>query len=172
MKKLIAALSILCAACVAQAHTDYYIMFAVFSPGQIPVAKSSIDGVCLNLFYGEVQNVNGLDFGLGCGRVRERMNGLQVNGGNVVGSAMVGAQLGLVNLVDTDMAGFQCSLWNDVSAYGDGFQLGICNTAGDFGGLQLGLVNWADSMKGVQIGLLNFIDDERLFCFPFVNGRF
>ena len=210
MKKLFAVMSILCATYALQASTDYYVMFSVFSPGQIPVAKSSIDGVCLNLLYGEVQNINGLSFGIGCSRVRERMNGLQLNGGNVVGSAMAGAQLGFVNLIESDMAGFQCALWNDVSAYGDGFQLGVCNTASNFGGLQLGcvniankmtgcqlglfnwesaasentaasdhfcglqlgLVNWAYQMRGVQIGLLNFIDGQRLFCFPFVNGRF
>ncbi len=188
MKKLITALSILCASFALQAdYSDYYIMLSVCAPGQIPIAKSSIDGVRLHLIYGDVQNLNGLDLGIGCGRVRENMNGLQIAGGNVVGTDMAGAQLGFVNLVDSDMAGFQCSLWNDVRANGDGFQLGICNTAGDFdglqlslvnvadafGGLQLGLVNWTGTMTGVQIGLLNFIDDERfLFVFPFVNGRF
>jgi len=172
MKKLFAVMSILCATYALQASTDYYVMFSVFSPGQIPVAKSSIDGVCLNLLYGEVQNANGLSVGIGCSRMREHMYGLQFNGGNVVGSAMAGAQLGLVNLIDSDMAGFQCALWNDVTVGGAGFQLGVCNTAGEFGGLQLGLVNWADSMKGLQIGLLNFINDESLFFFPFVNGRF
>ena len=186
MKKLFAVMSILCATCALQASTDYYVMFSVFSPGQIPVAKSSIDGVCLNLLYGEVQNINGLSLGTGCSRVREHMYGLQLNGGNVVGSAMGGAQLGLVNLIDSEMAGFQCALWNDVTVDGAGFQLGVCNTTGNFDGFQfslvnitdkmfgfqLGLVNWADQMRGVQIGLLNFINDESLFCFPFVNGRF
>ena len=54
MKKLFAVMSILCATYALRASTDYYVMFSVFSPGQIPVAKSSIDGVCLNLLYGEV----------------------------------------------------------------------------------------------------------------------
>ena len=173
MKKLITALSILCASFALQAaYSDYYVMLSVCSPGQIPIAKSSIDGVRLHLIYGDVQNLNGFDFGIGCGRVREHMNGLQIGGGNVVGTDLAGAQIGFVNLVDSDMSGFQLSLWNDARANGDGFQLGVCNTAGSFAGLQLGLVNWADEMAGVQIGLLNFIDDERLFVFPFVNGRF
>ena len=38
MKKLFAAISVLCAAFALQASTDYYVMFSVFSPGQIPVA--------------------------------------------------------------------------------------------------------------------------------------
>jgi len=174
MKKLITALSILCASLALQAaYSDYYVMLSVCAPGQIPIAKSSIDGVRLHLIYGDVQNLNGLDFGIGCGRVREHMNGLQIGGGNVVGTDVAGAQFGFVNLADGDMAGFQFSLWNDVRADGDGFQLGVCNTAGDFDGLQLGLVNWANTMTGVQIGLLNFIDDGRfLYVFPFVNGRF
>ena len=152
MKKLFAVMSILCATYALRASSDYYVMFSVFSPGQIPVAKSSIDGVCLNLLYGEVQNINGLSVGVGCSRVREHMNGLQLNGGNVVGSAMAGAQLGLVNLIESDMAGFQCALWNDVSAYGNGFQLGVCNTASDFGGFQFSLVNITDKMAGFQLG--------------------
>ena len=78
MKKLFAVMSILCATYALQASTDYYVMLSVFSPGQIPVAKSSIDGVHLHLIYGDVQNLNGFDFGLGCGRVREHMNGLQI----------------------------------------------------------------------------------------------
>lgn len=173
MKKLITALSILCASFALHAdYSDYYAMFSVCAPGQIPIAKSSINGVRLHLIYGDVQNLNGLDLGIGCGRVRENMNGLQLAGGNVVGTDMAGAQLGLVNLVDSDMSGFQFALWNDIHANGYGFQLGVCNTAGDFSGLQLGLVNWADAMAGLQIGLLNFIDDESLFVFPFVNGRF
>ena len=174
MKKLITALSILCASFALQAaYSDYYVMFSVCAPGQIPIAKSSINGVRLHLIYGDVQNLNGFDFGIGCGRVREHMNGLQIGGGNVVSTDVAGAQLGFVNLADGDMAGFQLSLWNDVRANGDGCQLGVCNTAGDFAGLQLGLVNWANSMTGLQIGLLNFIDDDRfLFVFPFVNGRF
>lgn len=156
MKKLFAVMSVLCATYALQASTDYYVMFSVFSPGQIPVAKSSIDGVCLNLFYGEVQNINGLSLGIGGSRVREHMNGLQLNGGNVVGSAVAGAQLGFVNLVESDMVGFQCSMWNDVSAYGDGFQLGVCNTAGDLSGFQLGVVNITDNMTGCQIGIFNW----------------
>ena len=174
MKKLITALSILCASLALQAaYSDYYLMFSVCAPGQIPIAKSSIDGFRLHLIYGDVQNLNGFDFGFGCGRVREHMNGLQIGGGNVVGTGVAGAQIGLVNLADGDMAGVQLSLWNDVRANGDGLQLGICNTAGDFAGLQVGLVNWANSMTGAQIGLLNFIDDDRfLYVFPFVNGRF
>jgi len=174
MKKLITALSILCASLALQAaYSDYYIMLSVCAPGQIPIAKSSIDGVRLHLIYGDVQNLNGLDLGIGCGRVREHMNGLQIGGGNVVGTEVAGAQLGLVNLVDGDMAGFQFSLWNDVRAIGDGFQLGVCNTASEFNGLQLGLFNWANSMTGLQIGLVNVVDDDRpLRVFPFVNGRF
>ena len=174
MKKLITALTVLCASFALQAgYTDYHVMLSVCAPGQIPIAKSSVDGVRLHLIYGDVQNFNGFDFGIGCGRVREHMNGLQIGGCNVVDTDMAGAQFSFVNLVESDMAGVQLSFWNDAHAHGAGVQLGMCNTAGDFDGLQLGLINWADTMTGIQIGLLNFIDDERfLFVFPFVNGRF
>jgi len=83
MKKLLTVLTVLCASLALQAaYSDYYIMLSVCAPGQIPIAKSSVDGVRLHLIYGDVQNLNGLDLGLGCGRVREHMNGLQIGGGN------------------------------------------------------------------------------------------
>ena len=77
MKKLLTALMLLAAATTLNAATDGYIMLSVFSPGQIPIATTSLDGVRLNIIYGECQNINGLDVGL-VGRVRENANGLQI----------------------------------------------------------------------------------------------
>lgn len=156
MKKLLTALMILAAAASLKAGTDGYVMLSVFSPGQIPIAATSLNGVRLNLVYGECQNLNGLDAGL-VGRVRENVNGLQVAAVSAVGTDAAGVQLGLVNAVEADFAGFQLALWNDVGATAKGFQLG--------------LVNWANALEGLQVGLLNIIDEpqQTCRCLPIVN---
>lgn len=156
MKKLLTALMILAAAATLKAGTDGYVMLSVFSPGQIPIAATSLDGVRLNLLYGECQNLNGLDVGV-VGRVRENVNGLQVGAVNAVGADVAGVQLGLVNLVEADFAGFQCALWNEVGAAATGFQLG--------------LVNRATVLEGLQVGLVNFIGEPQTTCgcLPIVN---
>lgn len=174
MKKLMMALMMLVAAGAAKADWQcYYAMLSVFSPGQIPVATSSINGVRANAIYGECQNINGLDLGV-VGRVRERAAGLQVNAWSAVGTDAMGAQLGLVNTVEGEFAGFQAALWNDVAGNAAGFQLGACNTATAISGLQLGLVNYAAGLDGVQVGLLNLIGeyDGWRGCLPLVNFSF
>lgn len=169
MKKLLMALAMFCATFALQAEVDGYAMLSVFSPGQLPVPVTSIYGVRFNLIYGECQNLNGLDLGI-VGRVREHANGLQICGGNVIGTDVSGAQLGLVNLVESDFAGFQLALWNDVGGHASGFQCGLWNEIGAHGaGFQLGLVNRAKSLSGLQIGLLNFIDDQRFYLLPLIN---
>ena len=156
MKKLLTALMILAAAATLKASTEGYVMLSVFSPGQIPIAATSLNGVRLNALYGECQNLNGIDVGV-FGRVRENVNGLQVSAVSSVGTDVVGAQLGLVNVVEADFVGFQLALWNDVGATAKGFQLG--------------LVNRANMLEGLQIGLLNFIDEpqQTYRCLPIVN---
>lgn len=156
MKKLLTALMILAAAATLKASTEGYVMLSVFSPGQIPIAATSLNGVRLNALYGECQNLNGVDVGV-FGRVRENVNGLQVSAVSSVGTDVVGAQLGIVNVVEADFVGFQLALWNDVGATAKGFQLG--------------LVNRANMLEGLQIGLLNFIDEPQQTCrrLPIVN---
>ena len=53
MKKLLTALMILAAAATLKASTEGYVMLSVFSPGQIPIAATSLNGVRLNALYGE-----------------------------------------------------------------------------------------------------------------------
>ena len=156
MKKLLTALMILAAAMSLKASTDGYVMLSVFSPGQIPIATTSLDGVRLSLIYGECQNLNGVDVGL-VGRVRENMNGLQVAAASSVGTDVAGAQLGLLNFVEADYSGFQLGLWNDVG--------------GAVAGFQLGLVNFAGQLKGLQVGLLSVIEEPHPAdkCLPIVN---
>ncbi len=130
MKKLLMALMLACAAFTAHAELNGYFMLSVFSPGQLPVPGSSINGGRVSLLYGECRLFNGLDIGV-WGHVRERMNGVQIAGVNSIGADANGLQIGLVNWIDSD-----------------------CN------GLQIGLVNYANTMDGCQIGLVNIIGSQ------------
>lgn len=156
MKKLLTIVLILAAMASLKVDANQYAMLSVFAPGQIPMAQEHLDGVRLNIIYGECMSMNGFDVGL-IGRTRERFNGFQLAACSSVGTDAAGFQLGLFNLVEQDYAGFQLSLWNYVGGTCDGFQLG--------------LVNWAGRLNGLQIGLLNFVDnpDPTWFCLPIVN---
>lgn len=155
MKKVLAALMIFAAAASAQANTDGYVMLSVFYPGQIPIATTSLDGMRMNIIYGECQNINGFDIGIS-GRVRERMNGLQIAGANLIGTDANGAQLALVNYIESDFAGCQVGVWNCIGGEGKGFQLGVYNDVAKFSGFQMGIVNWAHAFNGFQLGLVNY----------------
>lgn len=155
MKKLLMMIMIAAIASL-NANAGHYAMVSAFAPGQIPIADEQVNGVRINLIYGDCMSVNGLDVGL-IGRTRARFNGLQIAGCSVVGTDMAGCQLGLLNFVDTGFSGFQFSLWNDVG--------------GTARGLQIGLVNFANDLKGAQIGLLNLINEPNptVKCLPILN---
>ncbi len=127
MKKLLVALMLACAAFTVQAELNGYFMLSFFSPGQLPVPGSSINGGRVSLVYGECQRFNGFDLGL-WGHVRERANGFQAACVNSVGTDACGFQLGLVNWVENDLSG-----------------------------LQIGLVNYANTLSGCQLGLVNIV---------------
>lgn len=156
MKKLLMMAVTVAALASLKANAGHYAMVSAFAPGQIPIADEQVNGVRINLIYGDCMSVNGLDLGL-VGRTRSRFNGLQVAGCSVVGTDMAGCQLGLLNFVDTGFSGFQFSLWNDVG--------------GTASGLQLGLFNFADKLRGAQIGLLNFVAEPNptFKCLPVLN---
>ena len=156
MKKLLTALTVLAAAVTLKAESHNYAALAVFAPGQLPTAVTTITGVRANVIYGECQAISGFDFGIvGC--VRERANGFQFNAYSSVGTdakcglwnsvsgRAKGFQLGLVNLVEVDFSGFECGLWNSVSGRAKGFQLGLVNHANRFEGLQIGIWNTIDT---------------------------
>ncbi len=155
MKKLVAAMLVMAFAASLKANTEGYVMLSVWHPGQIPIATTSLDGLRLNLLYGECQNLNGLDLGM-AGKVRERMNGLQLGLlFNIVGTDAAGAALACANYVESDFSGVQFGVWNGVGGDGRGAQVGVWNDAKNFAGLQLGVVNWAKVVSGLQLGIVN-----------------
>jgi len=157
MKKLMTALVMLAAmaSLTAQAKAQYA-MVSVVAPAQIPTAQEHLDGLRLDIIYGECLSMNGLDVGL-MGRTRERFNGLQIAGCGIVGTDAAGLQIGLANFADTGLYGMQLGLWNDVEGEANGFQLGLVNQAG--------------TLNGLQIGLLNFVAEpaQTWYCLPILN---
>ncbi len=172
MKKLLMAIAILCSVPALCAEPDYYATLCAWSPGQIPMASSSVIwGVRGTLFYGDLARLNGLDLAIGANRTRERFNGLAIAGVFNRANSAAGWQIGFANVVETGFSGFQLGAWNHAGA-GYGTQWGVVNTAGYFAGLQLGLLNWAGDLDGLQLGLVNVIEDQTLCVFPFLNIGF
>ena len=139
-----------------QANTDGFIMFSIFSPGQLPVPTTKIDGVRLSLIYGDCLALNGFDLSL-AGMVRERANGFQLGGYNACGTDAAGFQLGVYNAVESDF--FGC-------------QMGIVNRADRLSGCQIGFVNFKNKLSGWQIGFVNVVTDPvvQRRWFPFVRA--
>ena len=126
MKKLLTALTVLAAAVTLKAESHNYAALAVFAPGQLPTAVTTITGVRANVIYGECQAISGFDFGIvGC--VRERANGFQFNSYSSVGTDAKGFQLGLVNHANR-FEGLQIGIWNTIDT-------GVSHSS-------LPLVNW------------------------------
>ena len=170
MKKLICALFLSVSALTLQASVDGYFMLSLFSPGQLPVPMTHLYGGRITAFYGECQELFGLDVG-GVGRVRERMYGAQIGLGHIVGTDGAGLQAGLVEFAESDFYGLQIGLWNDIAGHAGGCQLGLYNQALHISGVQVGLVNVADTMSGVQLGLLNVARQHDWGVLPFLTVR-
>ncbi len=139
MKKLLAALA-LCVCLGVRANTDGNLMLSVFSPGQLPLPTTVIRGACLSLVYGECLDLHGASIG-GGQMVRQRLDGLQINLYNDVGTDAFGCQIGCYSHVESDFFGCQLGLVNFVGAKATGCQIGIFNSAATLNGCQLGLWN-------------------------------
>ena len=133
----------------------------VVDPIQIVPNSQGIEGVRLNLFYGNNTHLHGFDFAfLGVNRLKSDMKGVQLGLVNWTESGQqVGAQLGLVSIS---------------GGYFKGAQLGWAfNYAKEVTGLQFGIVNYAERLnKGLQIGLVNIAANGFLPVFVIVNFNF
>lgn len=148
----------------------------------------SLNGIQVNWFWSEVQDINGFQFGGLPGSRAVNLNGLEVGAVNIVEGRVNGFQLAPVmndadGLVGMQFAGISnrsqqvlgiqiAALVNDAESM-TGMQVGIMNFAPRATGLQIGaLVNKADSVVGLQIGLLNINKNGWLPFFPFLNFGF
>jgi hypothetical protein len=124
--------------------TAYYIensspaQISLFHPYAFPSGLNTVRGARLNLIYGEIMNVYGVD----CGLVQRVSNEVDA------------IQIGAVNLTG-DTRPFQCALILNNAARMTGLQVGLVNLAGELSGLQIGLIN---KSRTRVLPLLNWSD--------------
>jgi hypothetical protein len=100
------------------------VQISFIEPYDIPPGLNTVRGVRLNLIYGDVMNVYGLDCGL-VQRVSGEMDAVQIGAVNITGRTRP----------------FQCALVFNHSDVMTGLQIGLVNVAGELSGLQIGLIN-------------------------------
>jgi len=212
------AVAMLCSACAsAPSHGWTPIQGALFAPVQIFSEDTDVYGLKVNLLYGrtasmygidvglvgyvgslngiqvdgfwsEVQDINGIQLGGLPGNRAVNVNGLEVGVANIVEGRVNGIQLAPVMNEADDLVGMQFAgisnksqkvlgiqiapLVNDAESL-TGMQVGIMNFAPRATGLQIGaLINKSDSVAGLQIGLLNINRNGWLPFFPILNFGF
>lgn len=108
---------------------EYYVensspaQISIFPPYAFPPGLNTVRGARLNLLYGDIRNVYGLDCGL-----------VQRASGNVDA-----IQVGAVNITG-DTRPLQCAVVNDSDSM-TGLQIGLFNFTGELSGIQIGLIN-------------------------------
>ena len=130
-------------------------MLSLFTPAQVPSPDWEVQGLRVNLLYGECVNLYGLDLGV-VNRLEGEMICLQAGLVNLSGKQFTGLQLGLVNYSDRVKA----------------LQVGLYNGGDDISGLQIGLINNVRIMRGCQLGLINVIQNNDIPFLPIFNCFF
>jgi len=175
------------------------LQISIWNPVQLVPDDWDVRGVRLNMPYGKIQNVYGLDYGL-VNVVRQDVAGIQVGIYNSASAArgiqiaawfnmtdsMSGVQLGVANTASSttmhgvqngivnyakDMSGLQNGLVN-ITKELNGVKIGLVNVDTKMNGLQIGIVNFAGSASGVQFGVANIIRDSCVPFLPFINAHF
>ncbi|MBM9575681.1 hypothetical protein JWG45_00810 [Leptospira sp. 201903070] len=116
-------------------------------------AKTETEVVRVNLLYGEVNKLYGVNLGV-INTVKDRLIGVQVGGVNFSDGKTYGAQFSLYNEAKNGGFTVQAGGVNKVEETGAGIQVGLYNKASN-GGVYLtaGLYNKGSS--GATIGLIN-----------------
>ena len=145
--------------------------FSIYFPSFGTQGRQSADymyNFSLNLFYGKIGGLNGLEISGLVGVVERSVNGIQIAGlGSIVGDKMKGLQIAsLASIVGDSMKGLQIA--GLASIIGDnmkGSQItGLASIVGDkMKGLQIACLASivGDKMKGLQIaGLASIVGDN------------
>lgn len=128
------------------------------TPVQMPSADATIDGLRLNLIYGENFGVNGLDLGLfGCSRANASGLALDLFAARYDFDFTGGLFAGLGMAVLGNGTGCELSVIANYNRGSfTGLQLALLNNNGLFEGVQVGAVNYnKGASKGFQVGLYN-----------------
>jgi len=129
---------------------------ALFDPVQTTGECDSINGVRINLIYGNNCSLVGLDLGL-INRLTNDMTGYQIGLVNLVGNDLVGAQVGAINQVCGNGFGSQHGIVNMVQGHFSGFQDAfLLSSACSVCGVQSGAINYTEEMTGFQFGVINY----------------
>lgn len=146
-------------------------MLSFVTPLQVPTRDFDVQGLRINLVYGECHDFRGLDVGA-VGRSTGDSKGIHIALlATVTEGDTLGCQLGTVNYVKGSFKGLQAGVAN-YGAKTRGLQIGVFNGANDIAGFQVGLINVTHTMMGVQVGLVNVISDNDVPFIPLVNGYF
>ncbi len=148
------------------------INLALFDPVQIFKKDLAIEGVRLNLIYGNNAGLKGVDIGLANWITGETV-GLQWGIINYTMGDFTGWQNGPVSKTGGHILGAQTGWLVSLNASGKGLQASGVTISDDFIGLQLGVVNYAVELHGIQIGLINIIKNGGMLpFFPIFNFSF
>lgn len=114
-----------------------------------------------NLFGGQVNTINGFEFGSIYNQNFGNMIGAQIAGiGNITKGKVEGSQIAGISNITGAVKGVQIAGIMNKSKDISGFQLaGLTNLANDVKGVQIsGIYNRAKKVKGFQLGLINKAD--------------
>jgi len=100
------------------------VQVSIFTPYACPPGLNTVRGARLNLIYGDIMNVYGLD----CGLVQRASNNVDA------------LQVGAVNITGLTRP-LQCALILNNSDKMTGLQIGLFNFTGELSGIQIGLIN-------------------------------
>lgn len=153
----------------ARALDSLPLQIALWPPVQTVCRETDVQGLKLNLPYGDNDFVQGIDLGIVSGS--ECFTGIQVNVVNWVRDLATGVQIGVAN-TDGATEGLAIGAMNTAQTRMTGMQVGALNYAEDAAGMQIGLINIAETMVGLQIGLVNVIRDSPIPCIPILNWEF
>lgn len=176
---LLVATSIFCPSAVGHKVTP--LQLSVWTPVQPFPDHWDVVGIRINMAYGRVEDLVGIDVGLGVNKIKEEGWGIQASGllsscgltkedvkrvwsifkGNswadAEGAFKSGEETspdGKPTWSDRSFNGFQFSAISNVAAALNGLQVSsIVNMAGRTRGIQIGTLNYAEEMSGIQIGL-------------------
>ncbi|MGB6128151.1 MAG: phaC PHA synthase [Psychrilyobacter sp.] len=185
--------------CLISTMTFAETPFQLGVPGTNLPAEQRVNGVRLNLLYGENRNMTGLDINILALGETNNFTGVQLSpfwlGANKVNNSFTGVGIGAANIHMGQSTGVVWGMVNYTNDF-NGLQLGFVNfnqkkSVINLGGFnfnqgestvdigvvnfaerttfQLGAINFTNNLQGIQIGFINFAKNGFFPVFPIFN---